>query len=1612
MPIVTTNFIAGRMNKSVDERLLPPGEYINAINVRLGSTETTEIGAVENSKGNTQLTTLQYNGAALTGALCIGAYQDGAKETMYWFITSATVDMVVSFDTKTGVITYHVVSTTVLNFNSKYLITGIDKIGDMVFWTDDLNPPRKINIKRSYPGPIVGVDEITDADINVIVQPPLAPPTLSLITQATEANYMETRMISFAYRYKYIDDEYSALSQFTDIAFVPGVFRLDIATNLNDGMKNIYNAVEISFNTGGKNVTGVDLIFKFADSNTLNVVEKFNKETYGWSDNAIQTQTFSNSKIYTILSENELLRLYDNVPRIAKAQTIMGNRLMYANYVDGYDLIDSDGDTCQMRFEAERVSVVIETFDFTPTLESGINYTIDTTQTISSSTVSVDFSDIATLLKSGAIIDFNFTFIHDSWSGNSGTVSGSQPSTTINTLFTLPQDYSSVYEMVNSIPFKTRIGTDISYFESVANSCTLGTSFTDAFNCAVLNPSDSDADIIWTKLTSGITGVEQGFLITSTPSSNVVTFQIPAMKFEDTEATGGVALPLYEYYKFNSTGVLFLGNGNTKSLHSNRNYEVGIVYMDEYLRSSTALVSPDNTIFTPASTSDQKNQIKVTIPITQKPPSWASKYKFVVKRAEGPYETIYTNFYYQDITTNTVFFKLEGQNQTKVQTGAILRVKADTFGALTSYQTQEVLSVDAKAQNFLTPAANVETGGVDPYISELAGLYMEIKPTNFNIDIADDTTAWSSGTESDQSRRNYPSINIPCFRATTSDDTNVEIPEGSLVTFEIEFHRTERNSDVGSEIYNYNKTFAAATDYANLYEFVIGEAIDFTGGIDTSTDDSGANDNTFYNTIPLPITSAAYPTPQDGNNRYQFRTTAGGAPSTGSSQTNFLYLCIKSGTQGVGGHQSRLKGRISIQTANSIITFETIPIDIDNDLYYEDDQSYDITGGYHMSGASTGDQDQTSSVPALITLGSFDCFAFGNGVESFKVEDSLVGQSFTLGQRVTSVSEQDFKEADRFAGMTYSGLYSEETNVNRLNEFNLGLANFKDCEVSYGPIQILHGRQKDILCLQEDKISYVQAGKDLLTTAAGGGAVTSTPLILGHQIARIEEYGISDNPESFVAYGPSMYFTDAKRSAVIQLKGVGVKVALNVISDIGMRSYFRDLFTNNFTTQKLGGFDPYMDEYVLSSTLVELPAPPSILNCNILISRQSIETASTYTVDFGAAQGLVTFNWTVSGVVKLKVVWDSVTVISDVTLAPGTGTSTFTKSKSSPSTASVTLTPTGIATYDITPSCPATSDINIVQIAVGSPADEDKFIHDQYYWNDATNTSPVSSELIQFGTATVSSFISTLGQSSVGVFPPSGATVTTQSNKKDFDDLVFDDSVYTFKYLVSNTAYTSVDFTTIDAASTTATPITNPSTGLYETSFTYTNTTPVDYLYLIWDYRTPTAVVLRYGATESIACCSGSSTTFYLDTATFATATAVWTTATLQTKAADQFYQTANTVREQAAGVLLPARSCAACGTPIPLCYSVTSAIDVCCTACTYTSFSGSIMQSTRGEACGLAQGTTYYHNGTGATPVVNNFVYSNNTGTTLVTAGYYSLSATSVIYVNSSGMVELLLTC
>ena len=51
-------FLAGRMNKDLDERLVPDGEYRDAVNITIDTSEGSSIGAVQNALGNTITTNI------------------------------------------------------------------------------------------------------------------------------------------------------------------------------------------------------------------------------------------------------------------------------------------------------------------------------------------------------------------------------------------------------------------------------------------------------------------------------------------------------------------------------------------------------------------------------------------------------------------------------------------------------------------------------------------------------------------------------------------------------------------------------------------------------------------------------------------------------------------------------------------------------------------------------------------------------------------------------------------------------------------------------------------------------------------------------------------------------------------------------------------------------------------------------------------------------------------------------------------------------------------------------------------------------------------------------------------------------------------------------------------------------------------------------------------------------------------------------------------------------------------------------------------------------------------------------------------------------------------
>lgn len=1482
MANISRNFVAGRMNKSVDERLVPNGEYIDALNCRLGSSEESEIGVIENSKGNTLLTNLVYppTGTPLSvNARCIGALEDGANETIYWFVHDSSftegatgkLDLVVSFNTQSTVLTYHLVSindgfniNTVLNFNPTYLITGVNLIDTneeaLLFWTDDYNQPRFINTSRTYFQPSSFIDQFTDESILVIKKPPTSSPTIQPLTTGGQQNFLEERFICFAYRYKYEDNEYSAISQFTAPAFLPNPFEFSINSFLNEGMVNLANTTLITYNTGGPLVKEVDLLFKEAGTNQIKIIEKLNKSDLGLPDNSLQQYTFTNSKIYTVLPESELLRLYDNVPLLAKAQTIMGNRLVYGNYVEGYDLVDEFGNPIRFTYVTNLISKLLDNESLGDTTTSG-NYTINGSQTIADSILEIDLTSVAGELNEGAQLNISLRVTNALFTGSTPFPTETTQNAQVDWSFTLPVSYSSVFDLATSTQFLEAVGVAgnikpvFSPTPGVETSCD-GFTFTDVFNCVLPNNLNGATPV--TKYESGISSAGQAISVISTPASNIIQFQILAMNYVG-DVANPTAYSVYEYYSISNGEAFWAGLGTPPSLHSNRGYEVGIVYMDEYLRSSTALVSENNTVHVPCSDNDKQNQIRVTIPTSQRAPFWAKKYKFVIKADRENYETIYASIFFTDPNTNNVYVLLEGENSRKVESGDRLIVKADTLGPAQRCIYVTVLEKEAKARGFITvpsilnPADNIEVP---------AGTYIKINPSNLSL-VQDELSYISvSDSMTVKGADNFPSANVQVnrFDSTTGLFVDYDIPAGSRIRLNFKFERRgsgDGNKNCEKRIYTLDKTLVSSANYDNFKDWFDGDNVELV--LTQGVQDVGLGGGVIGNEYdPSLATGGVILVADYGKNKYRFfRDTV----------TNEL-LFYATGTRSCGlskKKQSSISLNIEVFRAENVLIFETEPQDTLPDVFFENNLSFDIgPNGEHFGNVTN--QDFNTNTSGVVDTNFFNCFVYGNGAESYKIRDSIVGKTFNLGNRVTSVSEQDYKEADRFADLTYSGVYNDESNVNRLNQFNLGLLNFKQLEDSFGPITLIDGRETDILVLQEDKISYVLAGKNLLSDAAAGRAITSVPEVLGTQIARIEDFGNSFNPESYAKWGPDKFFTDSKRGSVLQLRGGSFNnETLNVISEAGMRAWFRDMFIESIDTQKLGGYDPYMTEYVLSNNDIPIPTPVVCVGCGTAqVFTLITPITANYCVDLGLVVGPFDVKWSIINLPLgssfiVQVIYDGVTYVSGVETSAGF--LTIQKTSINPSEVDVQITPIGeTIEIQVEVECPQPTPIEIIEVVVSNNSDGGKYIHAEYQYTDTPYISPVTSNLITLASGVsnplVSWYNSLLGFQGSGSIPVNGATVTILSNKINFDDFDFDPAFNKFMSLRTNTTYANnpVDIAALLAAANVATP-TLGITPTYYAEFVMP-TTFDNKLYLIWDLRTPVETTLCYSNINIFdACC-------------------------------------------------------------------------------------------------------------------------------------------------------------
>ena len=160
MAKLRNTFLKSKMNKDLDSRLVPTGEYRDALNITVGKSESASVGTAQNVLGNSEIGTGGFVGGVLNA---IGYIKDDSRNIVILFQTTyedpsetqitpapstATCRIVLVDFNGTAPVQSTLVEGNWLNlaYNNQYSITGVNLVEDLLFWTDNRNQPRKINI--------------------------------------------------------------------------------------------------------------------------------------------------------------------------------------------------------------------------------------------------------------------------------------------------------------------------------------------------------------------------------------------------------------------------------------------------------------------------------------------------------------------------------------------------------------------------------------------------------------------------------------------------------------------------------------------------------------------------------------------------------------------------------------------------------------------------------------------------------------------------------------------------------------------------------------------------------------------------------------------------------------------------------------------------------------------------------------------------------------------------------------------------------------------------------------------------------------------------------------------------------------------------------------------------------------------------------------------------------------------------------------------------------------------------------------------------------------------------------------------------------------------------
>lgn len=340
----------------------PDNDSLTALEGKLTKSDAGN-GILKNIKGNKKV-----EGAALDGARVIGGVEDKKTRITYIFVyhPNASMQGVFAYDSEgllpdsAGPTLRKIYTSSQFNFPQNGFVkadivysaaTRTFDLGEdfekdvIIYFTDGENEPRKINAYRAFEAngsSIHGINVFAEADfITACPKTPLKPITFVFDSDPdsedqdarTVNNFSRSPGFQFAYQHIYFDGLESSISSYSDIAILPSVYNQGAEPHVEHPNYRCLLTIPES----GPEIETVRLLCRQGNTGSFLTIDEIE------ASSEAQEYSFFNDRILKGVSTDEVNKQFDSVPRKAKAQAVSSNRLMYGNYLDGFDKSETTG---------------------------------------------------------------------------------------------------------------------------------------------------------------------------------------------------------------------------------------------------------------------------------------------------------------------------------------------------------------------------------------------------------------------------------------------------------------------------------------------------------------------------------------------------------------------------------------------------------------------------------------------------------------------------------------------------------------------------------------------------------------------------------------------------------------------------------------------------------------------------------------------------------------------------------------------------------------------------------------------------------------------------------------------------------------------------------------------------------------------------------------------------------------------------------------------------------------------------------------------------------------------------------------------------------------------